>query len=135
MVDVKAGMTRRLVLTLPAAVASAALMGEIPRAAATPLDAEAVAIESLIQRVAAMTKVSFGRNGTTATSLEAAKHMRDKYAYFRRDIVTAEDFVRLCGTRSELTKRAYTVRMSDGTERPAADLLLDELRSIRARPR
>jgi hypothetical protein len=128
-------MTRRLVLTLPAAVATAALMGTSPLAAATPPDAEDVAIEALIQRVAAMTKVSFARNGTTATSAEAAKHMRDKYAYFRRDIVTAEDFVRLCGTRSELTKRAYTVRMPDGTERPAADLLLDELRSIRARPR
>jgi len=135
MADMRVGMTRRLVLTLPAAVATAALMGTSPLAAATPPDAEAVAIEALIQRVAAMTKVSFARNGTTATSVEAAKHMRDKYAYFRRDIVTAEDFVRLCGTRSELTKRAYTVRMPDGTERPAADLLLDELRSIRARPR
>lgn len=135
MMRVRVGMTRRLVLTLPAAVATAALMGTVPLAAATPPDAEAVAIEALIQRVAAMTKVSFARNGTTATPVEAAKHMRDKYAYFRRDIVTAEDFVRLCGTRSELTKRVYTVRMPDGTERPAADLLLDELRSIRARPR
>ena len=135
MAGMRAGMTRRLVLTLPAAVATASLMATVPLAAATPPDAEAVAIEALIQRVAAMTKVSFARNGTTATAAEAAKHMRDKYAYFRRDIVTAEDFVRLCGTRSELTKRAYTVRMPDGTERPAADLLLDELRSIRARPR
>lgn len=128
-------MDRRALLALPAAVAVAIFFGMSPHAAATPSDAESGLIEALIQRVAAMTNVSFSRNGSTATPAEAAQHLRDKYAYFRRDIVTAEDFVRLCGTRSELTHRVYLVKMRDGAERPAADLLLEELRSLRAKPR
>lgn len=125
--------SRRWLVLLPAVTTLMTLLGGLPRAEATPSDAESMLIEALIQRVATMTTVSFSRNGTVATSVEAAKHMRDKYAYFRREIVTTEDFVRLCGTRSELTHRAYLVRMPDGSERPAADLLLDEMRSLRER--
>lgn len=127
-------MDRRVLMTLPVAVAVATFFGMCPHATATPSATESGLIVALIQRVAAMTNVSFNRNGTTATPVEAAKHMRDKYAYFRRDIGTAEDFVRLCGTRSELTHQAYLVKTRDGTERPTADLLLEELRSIRAVP-
>ncbi|MBX3618987.1 MAG: DUF5329 family protein [Rhizobacter sp.] len=96
-----------------------------------PVDSEASLIEALIQRVAGMTNLLFIRNGVTATSVEAAKHMRDKYARFRRDIVTAEDFIRLCGTRSELTLQFYRVRRQDGSEQHTADLLGAELPALR----
>ena len=86
---------------------------------------------TLIQRVAAMTNVKFIRNGATATSAEAANHMRDKYAYFRREIVTAEDFIRLCGTRSEVTLQPYRVRRQDGSEQLTAEVLGAELRELR----
>ena len=58
-------------------------------------------------------------------------HLRDTYDYFREDITTADEFICLCGTRSEMTHQPYKVRLADGKERPAAEWLRDELRSIR----
>ena len=100
-------------------------------AMATPSDQEARHIEALIQRVATMKGITFIRNGTEAKADGAAKHLRDKYAYFRTEIGSAEDFIRLCGTKSEFSGRAYTVRLPDGTLRPSAELLVGELRKFR----
>ena len=73
--------------------------------------------------------------GNIVDNIIIAKHMRDKYEYFRRDIVTAEDFIRLCGTRSELTLQPYRVRKQDGSEQLTADLLGAELRALRLKAR
>lgn len=129
--------TRRLVLTVMMAIGTASMLGGVRRASATPApaNAEAALIEALIQRVSAMTTLHFIRNGATATSAEAAKHMRDKYAYFRRDIVSAEDFIRLCGTRSEVTLQPYRVRRPDGSEQLTGELLGAELRELRLKTR
>lgn len=123
--------TRRRFLTAMMAIGTASTLVGVRRASATPANAEAPLIEALIQSVAAMTNLHFIRNGATATSTEAANHMRDKYAYFRRDIVTAEDFIRLCGTRSEVTFQPYRVRRPDGSELLTAELLDAELRELR----
>lgn len=61
--------------------------------------------------------------------------MRDKYDYFRRDIVTAEDCIRLCGTRSEMTLQPYLVRKHDGSEQRTADRLDAELHALRLKLR
>ena len=123
--------TRRRVLAVMMAIATVAVLGGVHSVSATPTNTEDALIETLIQRVAAMTSLTFIRNGATATSTEAANHMRDKYAYFRRDIVTAEDFIRLCGTRSEVTLQPYRVRRQDGSEQLTAEVLGAELRELR----
>jgi hypothetical protein len=127
--------SRRLFLARPMVIGMATMLGDIASASAAPTATEAALIEAVIQRVAAMTNLVFVRNGATASSVEAAKHMRDKYEYFRRDIVTAEDFIRLCGTRSELTLQPYRVRKQDGSEQLTADLLGAELRALRLKVR
>ena len=127
--------SRRLFLARPMVIGMATMLGGISSASAAPTTTEAALIEALIQRAAAMTNLVFVRNGATASSVEAAKHMRDKYEYFRRDIVTAEDFIRLCGTRSELTLQPYRVRKQDGSEQLTADLLGAELRALRLKVR
>ncbi len=127
--------TRRRVLAVMMAIGTVSVLGGVQRASATPTNTEDALIEALIQSVAAMTNLKFFRNGATATSTEAAQHMRDKYAYFRRDIVTAEDFIRLCGTRSEVTLQPYRVRRQDGSEQLTAQLLGDELRKLRLKTR
>lgn len=127
--------SRRLFLARPMVIGMATMLSGISSASAAPTATEAALIEALIQRVAAMTNLVFVRNGATASSVEAAKHMRDKYEYFRRDIVTAEDFIRLCGTRSELTLQPYRVRKQDGSEQLTADLLGAELRALRLKAR
>ena len=128
-------LNRRILLSLPLTIASALSVCATPHALATPSNAEAVSIEDLIRRVSTMSRVSFIRNGVEANAADAAKHLRDKYDYFRRDIGSAEDFIRLCGTRSEVTHRPYMVRLADGKERTAADFLTDELRQIQGHSR
>jgi hypothetical protein len=96
---------------------------------ATPPDAEARLIEAVIQSVAVMSSAVFIRNGSNATAAEAAKHLRDKYDYYR------SDFIRLCGTRSALSGRAYLIRLPSGVERPAADVLRDLLAKARSSAR
>lgn len=101
-------------------------------ASATPPPTEATLIDLLIGRVAQMSTVVFIRNGSEASAHDAAAHLRDKYDYFRDQIVTAEDFIRLCGTRSEMTHIAYRVRFASGQERPAAEVLQEQLHVLRS---
>lgn len=98
---------------------------------ATPSASEHKVIEALIQRVANHKSMKFMRNGEEHDAAEAAKHLRDKYDYFKEKIVTAEDFIRLCGTRSEVTRRPYKVRVANNTTRNASDFLNEELRKVR----
>ncbi|CAN7639317.1 MULTISPECIES: DUF5329 family protein [unclassified Variovorax] len=98
---------------------------------ATPSASEQRVIETLIQRVASQKSMKFMRNGEEHDATEAAQHLRAKYDHFKDKIVTAEDFIRLCGTRSEVTKVPYKVRTADKRTRNSSDFLKDELRLVR----
>ncbi len=98
---------------------------------ATPSASEHKVIETLIQRVQDHKSMKFMRNGEEHDAAEAAKHLRAKYQHFKEEIVTAEDFIRLCGTRSEVTKRRYKVRIATNTMRDASEFLTQELRQVR----
>jgi hypothetical protein len=125
-------MNRRTCLrSLLLAAAFVASDASTQLAAAAPAPGEAAVIDRLIGRVAAMNGMIFIRNGSEAPADAAARHLRDKYQYFREEIVSAEDFIRLCGTRSEMTREPYRVRFPNGRERPASELLLEELRALR----
>ena len=58
---------------------------------------------------------SFGRSGTRPGG----------------GLQTAEQFVEQECTRSSTTGQAYKVRFKDGSEKPARDFLLDELRQVK----
>jgi hypothetical protein len=62
---------------------------------------------------------------------DAAKHMQAKYDYFKKELVTAEDFIERCASRSEVTGQAYRVKLADGTVRDANAFLNGELRVLR----
>jgi hypothetical protein len=104
----------------------------MPYAVAAPDEREARLIEQLIELVGSTKEITFIRNGDDATPQAAAKHLREKYDYFHKDIVTADDFIRLCGTRSEMTKKPYEVRFPDGRRQPAAEWLAGQLKRLRA---
>lgn len=74
----------------------------------------------------------FNRNGTTHPGNKAVKHIRDKLDYFSNDIQTAEDFIRLSATQSELTRKAYSVQCPEQATEPSKDWLLRELKRYRA---
>ena len=56
----------------------------------------------------------FIRNGEMHSPREAEAHMRRKYQYFKNDIRTPEDFIRLCASKSTQTGRPYQVKLPDG---------------------
>jgi len=104
-------------------------------AQATPSAAEEQMIDTLIQRVSKMTAMVFLRNGNEYTAADAAKHMQAKYDYFKKELVTAEDFIDRCASRSEVTGQPYKVKLTDGAVRDANEFLNSELRALRQRAR
>jgi hypothetical protein len=78
---------------------------------------------------------TFIRNGTLYPPKTAVQHIQDKYNYFRNDIKTPEDFIRLAATKSEFSGRPYLVRTKDGKEMKTADWLGKALNDHRASQR
>jgi len=70
-------------------------------------------IANLLQHVA-RSNLIFIRNGVMHSPAKAEAHMRRKYEYFKGDIQTPEDFIRLCASKSTQTGRPYQVKLPDG---------------------
>ena len=100
-------------------------------AQAAPSAAEEKLIDTLILRVSKMDAMIFLRNGNEYNAADAAKHMQAKYDYFKKELVTAEDFIDRCASRSEVTGQAYKVKLANGTVRDANEFLNSELRALR----
>ena len=100
-------------------------------AQAAPSAAEEKLIDTLILRVSKMDAMIFLRNGNEYTAADAAKHMQAKYDYFKKELVTAEDFIDRCASRSEMTGQAYKVKLTNGAVRDANEFLNSELRALR----
>ena len=107
-------------------------MGLAGVAGATPSPSEDTVIQTLIQRVEKKSDMVFVRNGNEYNATDAASHLRSKYDYFKAQIVTAEDFIDRCATRSEMTKIAYKVKLAgNAAMRDSGDFLRDELHKLR----
>lgn len=123
--DHLSGRRRFLFLLWPAALAAA------PAAQATPSASEQKVIDRLIERVARNSAMTFIRNGNAYDAADAAKHLRSKFDHFKKRIVSAEDFIELCATRSEMTRQPYKVKLAGGAVRNAGDFMREELRLVR----
>jgi hypothetical protein len=100
-------------------------------AQAAPSASEQKLIDTLILRVSQMKTMTFMRNGKAHDADDAAKHMRAKFDHFKDEIATAEDFIDRCASRSEMTGKAYQVKMPNGAMRDAKEFLNAELRTLR----
>jgi hypothetical protein len=102
------------------------------------LVAQTLATESLDQTIdylvnyVAKSDAIFIRNGATHTPAEATAHIKAKYAHFKNQIKTPEDFIRLSASKSLLTGKPYLVRTPDGKEMHLDVWLTDALKSHRA---
>jgi hypothetical protein len=113
--------TQSIVLALT--LAAATTCADVP-------PAQQAEVEHLIEYLEHSTCVML-RNGTAYDASEGARHVRRKYAHFRDEIRTTEDFIDRAATRSLVTGLAYRVRCPGQPERPAADWLRDELAAYR----
>jgi hypothetical protein len=75
---------------------------------------------------------TFIRNGASHTPAEAVAHIKAKYAHFKTEIKTPEDFIRLAASKSLLTGKPYLVRTPDGKEMRLDVWLTDTLKEYRA---
>src|SRR5512139_2442518 len=72
-------------------------------------------IEFLISSVENLKEAKFIRNGSEHDGKEAAEHLRMKLQKAGGKVQTADDFIRLCASKSSITGKPYMIRSSDGT--------------------
>lgn len=106
------------------------LLASVPFAAVAD-DALRAEIDHLLAFVGSA-DVVFIRNKKEHTAKEAVEHMKKKADHFEDKIKSAEDFIAYSATKSLLSGKVYTVRLKDGTVKPCAEWLLDELKRYRA---
>ncbi|MGJ0485162.1 MAG: DUF5329 family protein [Methylomicrobium sp.] len=73
----------------------------------------------------------YERNGELHSGREAAEHIRKKYDHFKDEISTAEDFIALSATKSELTGKKYRVLCEGENPLDSNQWLLGELKTYR----
>ncbi len=71
-------------------------------------------IEFLISSVENLKGAKFIRNGTEHNGKEAADHLRMKLQNYLGKVQTADDFIRLCASKSYISGEPYLIRLSDG---------------------
>ena len=70
-------------------------------------------IDFLISSVENLKGAKFIRNGTEHNGKEAAEHLRMKLQN-ALVVQTADDFIRLCASKSSVTGKPYMIRLPDG---------------------
>lgn len=71
------------------------------------------------------------RNGKYYNGKEAIVHIQKKYAFFKNDISTAEQFIDYSATKSTLSGKYYSVKCGSGQPFKTSDWLLNELNNYR----
>ncbi len=89
------------------------------------------AIEYLLAYVA-RSGCAFIRDGQSYDAQQAVEHLRSKRNYFKAQIHTPEDFIRLAATKSEFSGKPYQVRTRDGRFFTSAEWLTEILAEYRA---
>ena len=91
---------------------------------------EAAKIRHLIASVETLQGAQFIRNGKVYGAAAAADHLRLKLRTAGDRVKTADDFIRLCGSRSSLSGEAYRIRLADGTVVAAELFFRDKLKTF-----
>lgn len=75
---------------------------------------ERARIEYLIRSIEGLKGAVFIRNGSEHDGRKAAAHLRMKWEKAGSKVVTAEDFIRLCASKSSMTGKPYSIRHANG---------------------
>lgn len=85
-------------------------------------------IDYLISAVENLNGAKFIRNGSSYDGREAADHLRMKLEKADGKVQTAEDFIRLCASRSYMTGKPYLIRLANGKTIKTEIYLRDKLK-------
>lgn len=89
-------------------------------------------IEFLISAVENLKGTQFIRNGTEYNGKEAAEHLRMKLQKAGDRVRTADDFIRLCASKSLLSGKPYLIRSSDGKTIKSEEFFREKLKEYNA---
>jgi hypothetical protein len=93
---------------------------------------ESAKIEYLIASVEVLEGVSFIRNGHEYDARAASNHLRLKLKAVGDRVRTAEDFIKLCASKSSMTGKPYMIRLADGTIVKSEVFFREKLKTITA---
>ena len=85
-------------------------------------------IEFLIASIQNLKGAKFIRNGSEHDCVEAAKHLRLKLEKAGNRVKTANDFIRLCASKSYITGTPYIIKFADGKTITAEKYLQEKLK-------
>ena len=95
-------------------VTSFMILAIFPAVVKTQDNIERNKIEYLITSIEHIEGGRFIRNGTEHDGKEAAEHLRSKLKSAGGKVQTADDFIRLCASKSFISGKPYMIRSSDG---------------------
>lgn len=89
-------------------------------------------INYLISAVENLSEATFVRNGTEHDSKDAANHLRLKLEKAGTRVKTAEDFIKLCASKSYMTNQPYMIKYADGKMIASETYLRNKLKEYNA---
>ena len=92
-------------------------------------------IEFLLLSVENMKGATFIRNGTEHDGKEAAAHLRMKLQKAGRKVQNADDFIKLCASKSIISGQPYLIRLSDGKAIKSEQYFREKLREFDLTPK
>jgi hypothetical protein len=87
-------------------------------------------IDHLLSFVANMA-CEYDRNGSIHNGPEARDHINRKYEYYKKEVKTAEDFVKYSATKSKMSGRSYKILCPGEEAVSSSEWLLQELQAFR----
>jgi len=91
-------------------------------------------IETLILSLGQLSGATFVRDGQDYKPEEAIVHMMKKWEWKKTSIETAEDFIRIVGSKSSTSGKPYVIKMHDGTEVETEELFKKQLKLMNEFP-
>jgi uncharacterized short protein YbdD (DUF466 family) len=85
-------------------------------------------IEFLISSVENLKGAIFIRNGSEHDGKAAAEHLRMKLKNAGSYVQTADDFIRLCASKSYFTGKPYMIRLSNGKTMKSEEFFREKLK-------
>ncbi len=79
------------------------------------------------------TECKYIRNGSEHSGVDAAAHIKKKYDYFKDEIRSAEDFIRLSATKSTMSGNKYYIQCLNSPRVESSKWLLGELKKYRSK--
>lgn len=91
------------------------------------LDSEISQLFSVIEK----SNCEFERNATRYPGTKVVGHVQKKYDYFKKEIDSAEKFIALSATKSELSGKKYLIHCPGAKEQFLGEWLLQKLAEYR----